>query len=271
MSSPEGTPGSVRNQRYHRLPKEELAKDGNVDDEESSSSANVVISSGESSSSSIEGENIFRNPSFKDDETNSVNTGGGGSHLEGTSSANGALHLDDDDDLEDWEDDEAGLRRYHMDFQSPADIPLPAEFSHESFPKRIWQSFLELQAAARQRRAARLLSMQSQSCQYQLHSCLLTWCCDATDRGIVVVAVWLSAWLLIGLAARPMPSTWWWMGIFLFVIRISARRCFEYLQGRQRKRRQRLSTADAVELRNSSVWTDSSGSKHGASSFGEVI
>jgi hypothetical protein len=77
---------------------------------------------------------------------------------------------------DEWDDDDVGaVRRYHLDFERNRDnLSLPAEFIHESFPKRLRGSFLELRTCARQRRAARLLTMPTESFHYKLHTCLLT-------------------------------------------------------------------------------------------------
>lgn len=165
------------------------------------------------------------------------------SRLSPPSTSAASVGLGDFDDWEDDDDDEAGLRRYHLRIDRHTTVPLPAEFSHDSLPKRMWHSFLQLQAAASQRRAARLLNMPSQSWRYQLHACLLTWCCDATDRGIALVMVWLTVWLFIGFVGR-MGKTWWTTGVLLFIIRVTARRFFEYLQLKRTQRRQRLSTVE---------------------------
>ena len=251
------TPDSAA-QRYQRVPGQDASKDVSVvqrlhlddSDEHSARSSSEV---------SAHADDIFRGKPFEADDSDVD----GALHLR-TSRSNSLAELED---WEDDDDDEAGLRRYH--FEPRKDMPLPAEFSQESFPKRLWQLFLELQAAARQRRAARLLTMPSQSWQYQMHSCLLTWCCDATDRGIMLVAIWLSLWLLIGIAGK-MGSSWWWLGIILFVVRVSARRSFDFLRGKRKQQRQRLSTADAVELRNSSIWSDKN-SQHGTSFSGQEV
>ena len=183
-----------------------------------------------------------------------------------------------DPEFSDWDydddDDEDGIRRYHLETANNnnnnnnntsnnsnnnihRNIPLPAEFSYKSssWPRRLWQAFLELRTAARQRRAARLLTMPlstptTQSLcitRYQAVACLLTSCCDATDLGIVLVAVWLSLWLLIGVAAG-MGTMWWLVGFTLFVVRISARRVLEFCQRRKRRQRQRLSSTEVVEF-----------------------
>jgi hypothetical protein len=166
----------------------------------------------------------------------------------------------DDDDSE-WDDDD-DVRRYHLDFeQLHNNLPLPgsAEFRHESLlsPDRLYHRFLELRTSARQRRAARLLTMPSESFHYKLHACLLTWCCDATDRGILLVVGLMTTWLLVGWAGS-MSGTWWWAGVFLFVMRVTARRSFESLLDANRKRasrRQRINTSEAAafELESNAV------------------
>jgi hypothetical protein len=123
--------------------------------------------------------------------------------------------------LDSWdEEEEAGLNRYNLDYKT--EIPLPAEFT-QSFLARMWHSFLELRVAARQRRAARLLTMPSESFQYKLHACLLTWCCDATDRGILLVLFGILAWLMIG-GLFHLDVYWWTTGVLLIFVRFSARR-----------------------------------------------
>jgi hypothetical protein len=159
----------------------------------------------------------------------------------------------DDDDSE-WDDDD-DVRRYHLDFEqlhNRDNLPLPgsAEFRHGSLlsPHRLYHRFLELRTCARQRRAARLLTMPSESFHYKLHACLLTWCCDATDRGILLVVGLMTTWLLVGWAGS-MSGTWWWAGLLLFVMRVTARRSFESLLDANRKRasrRQRINTSEAA-------------------------
>jgi hypothetical protein len=179
--------------------------------------------------------------------TDNVDEDGGDDAIGGSSSNNNSKSMtvglsashsssveweDYDDDDDDFDDDDADavVRRYHH-IVAVSKVPsLPAEFSHQrSIPKRIWQSFLELRAAARQRRAARLLTLPSESAwSYDvLQACFMTWCCDATDRGIALVAVLLFLWLVIGMTAGTMSSTYWWMGVLLFTMRVSARRGYE--------------------------------------------
>jgi hypothetical protein len=174
------------------------------------------------------------------------------SQMHGMLSRSHSNNSDFDLDADEWEDDDdvGAVRRYHLDFEHARDnLPVPAEFSHESLPKRLWRSFLVLRASARQRRAARLLTMPSESFHYKSHACLLTWCCDATDRGILLVVGLVAAWLLVGWAGS-MSSGWWWMGLLLFVTRVTARRLLEYclLANRKLRRRQRLESVSLTPV-----------------------
>jgi hypothetical protein len=176
------------------------------------------------------------------------------SHNSGESSDDSSGEWDDDDD------DVGAVRRYHLDFEQHNrdnhNLPLPGsagDFSHHDSwysPVRLWRSFLELRMTARQRRAARLLTMPSESFPYKLHACLLTTCCDATDRGILTVVGLLTAWLFLGWAGS-MSAAWWWAGLLLFVMRVTARRLLESCLDANRKRmrrRQRLHTSEAAAL-----------------------
>lgn len=155
-----------------------------------------------------------------------------------------------------WDDDEdeAEVARYHMRFQARNDVPLPAEFRKESVLELLWHAFTELQTNARHRRAARLLNMPSQSRRHQFQAAFVTWCCDGTELAILLAFAWMCAWILIGFFAG-LGRMWWITGFLLFLLRISSRRSIEFLQGR-RKRRQRLPTAEAMELGNSGIWSD---------------
>ena len=103
--------------------------------------------------------------------------------------------------------------------------------------------FSQLRTAARQRQAARLLNMPSETFFYKCHSCCMS-LCDATDHGIMLVAACTSMWLFIGLLA-PVSPFYWLAGIVAFITRVSARRIVEYLQGtRLRQRRLRLSSIE---------------------------
>ncbi|GKY93379.1 hypothetical protein MPSEU_000305500 [Mayamaea pseudoterrestris] len=198
----------------------------------------------------------FRDPSWEDDDDhhdfiteaannlllNRSNHSGESHHSEKLhlTSANSFI-LDDDD----WDaEDEASLRRYNLDFKTemPADFR-PAEF--ESMPRRLYMHFMNLRTAARQRQAARLLNMPSEAFLYRYYGYCMT-LCDATDRGIMLVAVCLALWLFIGLMARNHVTSFYWMtGIAAFVVRVSARRCYEHVQGKRfRAHRLRLSSIE---------------------------
>ena len=138
----------------------------------------------------------------------------------------GGGHLFDDED--DEEEDAQVIRRYAYRNRIPI---VPAEFSHQPFPRRLWQSFVELRTSARQRRAARLLN----NSQYtQTTHCILTWCCDATDRGIALVAILILLWLVIGWVNNGVFRGYWLLGMILFAIRVSARTTYESLMTRKR-------------------------------------
>jgi hypothetical protein len=130
---------------------------------------------------------------------------------------------------------------------SPANTNIVADcLGNNSLIKKLWQDILELRTSARQRRVARMLNTPSESSwRHQIISCTMTWCCDATDRGILLVAVLLSLWILIGVAYYAKSATWWLMGILLFGIRVTARRTAETLINyhRRRHRRQRANNS----------------------------
>jgi hypothetical protein len=157
---------------------------------------------------------------------------------------------DDDDD-----DDVVNLRRYQLDFTAARDVPLPAEFHGHTVVDRLryviqqystlaWHNWRALRQAARQRRAARLLTMPSETIRYKLHACFLSWCCDATDMGIACTAVCILVWILVGVLASHSTVVssrrYWLAGATLFVIRVTARRLYEagmgYVAGRRRLR-----------------------------------
>ena len=185
-------------------------------------------------------------------------------------SRSGSLGLDSD-----WEeeDDEANLRRYnrHLDIATtPMRVPLPAEFSgvfsssynSDDRPIRTclgqcWtagqQRWTALRQAARQRRAARLLTMPSESVRYKVTACLASCCCDATDAGIAFTVAWLTVWLVAGwIFAGRLGSGYWMGGLVLFVVRVTARRCYEgaatslvlgIITGSAARRRRRLGSS----------------------------
>jgi hypothetical protein len=168
----------------------------------------------------------------------------------GASSTASSVDWDDDD----YDDDEVNIRRYHLEytigsgFQPPGhsrqqqqqrgngtDDPLhPTEYGHNTVGDAIrykiqqlffhWQS---LRQAARQRRAARLLTMPSESMRYKFRACIISWCCDATDMGIALTALCVLMWMLIGFVSSHTTIQYWMLGTAVFVVRISARRCYE--------------------------------------------
>jgi hypothetical protein len=167
---------------------------------------------------------------------------------------------DADWELDDDEDIEPGLRRYnqyYLEYAKPADIPMPAEFTSpnnisdlvRSIANKLWAHFIELRTNARQRRAARLLTMPSESWRYQLHACLLTWFCDATDAGILLLVSCLMLWILLGIIL-DVSSKWWTWGILLFIIRITARRMYEILFHRHLQNNYGSSSASTSQNRS---------------------
>ena len=100
---------------------------------------------------------------------------------------------------------------------------LPSLRHYWSIGRQRWR---ELRQAARQRRAVRLLTMPSESVRYQCQACLISWCCDATDVGIFLTAAWLAVWLIMGCWTHR-GTAYWLAGLLLFVLRVTARRCYE--------------------------------------------
>lgn len=241
LSPEQNTSPSNQSQRYHPV---------SADDHGFSPGSNGVAST----DSGL----LFRSSYDDELDTGSHHSSlrAGGASSPGRSSAGASpLHLAGANsfDLDDDEEEEIGLRRYHLDFQK--EMPLPAEFSHDSLVKRLWQGFVELRTKARQRRAARLLTMPSESFVYRLHACLLTWCCDATDRGILLVMACVIIWLLIGLVTGA-SARWWTVGVLLLVVRLSARRVVESIRARQQRQQRRRLSLENVELGTGEPWRD---------------
>mmetsp|Transcript_23434 Transcript_23434/g.65182 ORF Transcript_23434/g.65182 Transcript_23434/m.65182 type:complete len:318 (+) Transcript_23434:268-1221(+) len=145
-----------------------------------------------------------------------------------------SMLFQDEDDV----DDVSVVRRYVRNR-----IPIvPAEFAHQPLPKRLWQSFVDLRTAARQRRAARLLNERVPPAWH----CILTWCCDATDRGIALVVICVLLWLTMGWTRTFTFRGYWTLGFLLFAIRVSARTVYEhFIVGGMGMRRFRLSGASS--------------------------
>ena len=158
----------------------------------------------------------------------------------------------------DWDDDEfdddlVNIRRYHLEFghgslqqsqqrqpmgnfpddnQSTPSAELGMNVLLDCFRCRIQKSFStivhhwqSLRQAARQRRAARLLTMPSESVRYKVRACFISWFCDATDIGIAFTASCVLLWILFGVLTHNTGMSYWIVGATLFIVRISARRC----------------------------------------------
>ena len=175
----------------------------------------------------------------------------------------GSFDLDDDDD-----DDEA-LRRYNIDFSRNPDTNIMTSLSHHgssagndspsssnrnspgpslyhessrsfSLLKYVWYSFQSVRQQARQRRAQRLLQQSERNFRQTLWICVMTYC-DATDRGILLVASLMLTWSIVVYNVSNDTIRRWLLivGICLLIIRFGARPFSEYLQ-RSRSRRRRL-------------------------------
>jgi hypothetical protein len=171
----------------------------------------------------------------------------------GASSTVSSVDWDDDDT---FDDDIANIRRYHLEYSigngvqtqnyqqrqqqtdmSTDDYPITEcgiNLLYDCLRCRIRQSlsnityhWQSLRQAARQRRAARLLTMPSENIRYKIHVCIVSSFCDATDMGIALTASCLLIWILFGLLTHNASMTYWLVGISLFVIRVSARRCYQ--------------------------------------------
>jgi hypothetical protein len=170
----------------------------------------------------------------------------------------GSLDLDDDDD-----DDELDLKRYNLAFSisntdrqtmmSPYSQHGPGNSANgsnglaslsQSGPNSlswlayVWYSFQSLRQQARQRRAQRLLQQSERSIRQTIWICVMTYC-DATDRGIFLVAALMVAWsLLVYFASSETLKRWVVVtGICIFALRFSARPLIGYLQQRTSRRR----------------------------------
>jgi hypothetical protein len=201
----------------------------------------------------------------------------------------------------DWDDDEfdddvVNIRRYHLEFghgslqqnqqwqQRMNDTDDPSQMGmniiFDCFRCRIrkslstfsyhWQS---LRQAARQRRAARLLTMPSENVRHKVRACFISWFCDATDIGIAFTASCVLLWIIFGVLTHNTAMKYWMIGTTLFIIRISARRFYDVCrsfvssnisnrrQQRQEQRgrlgsRQHLSSVDYDQNHNSDLTID---------------
>jgi hypothetical protein len=174
-----------------------------------------------------------------------------------------SFNLDDDED-----DDDADLKRYNLDFSGSStpntntsnmlsismhDGSLAASqlssdnMTPNSLHKYLWFSFQSLRQKARQRRAQRLLQQSERNCRQTLYLCVMTYC-DATDRGILLVASIVVLWSLLIWNIQSHKTVFAMTGIVLFLVRVGARPGWEWYAMRRRERRQRVHTADELNL-----------------------
>ena len=157
----------------------------------------------------------------------------------------GSFDLDDDDDV----DVEADLKRYHLNFSEKANS-LTSGDRNQSLPETtsavylaansLWYSFQSVRQQARQRRAQLLLQQTERNWRQSLWICVMT-SCDATDLGIIIVAVIMIAWALALIFIKsPIARTrGLFVGIVLFIVRVGTRpilNCF--LEQRQKRHQQ---------------------------------
>ena len=169
----------------------------------------------------------------------------------GASSTVSSVDWDDDE----FDDDVVNIRRYHLEFGNgslPQNQPhWPPRGNHsddrstpsaelgmniiiDCFRCRVRQSlstisyhWQSLRQAARQRRAARLLTMPSENARYKIRACVISWFCDATDIGIAFTASCVLIWIIVGVLTHNSTLNYWVVGTSLFIIRISARRSYD--------------------------------------------
>jgi hypothetical protein len=183
------------------------------------------------------------------------------------------MEVDEDDE------DELDLKRYHLDFASTSSSSnniynqhhqqrggnsltnsLPGGNSNSSngnnsslfganyggrfsLGRYLWHSFQTARQKARQRRAQMLLQQTERNWVQSTWICIKTTCCDATDRGIVLVVGLLMAWIiaLIFTSEQDTRRRLLLAGIILFSIRLGLRPLCEcYWRQRQKQRQSDL-------------------------------
>lgn len=158
--------------------------------------------------------------------------------------------FDDDDD-----EDEENLKRYNLDFSIDADrAKLAPDLAHgrassqsssqqNSILQFLWFSFQSQRQQARQRRAQLLLQQSERDFRQSVWICVSTYC-DATDRGIILVAALIIVWVVLLLAVFDEGSRKHWIvsGLLVLMVRLGARPLWGYIS-RQRQRR-RLQSQD---------------------------
>ena len=118
-------------------------------------------------------------------------------------------------------------------------------FRPKAIPKTLWYSFQSVRQHARQRRAQRLLQQSEQSFRQSAYLCLSDMC-DATDRGILLVAACILLWGLViwKLPSQKQKIQWTVLGLIMFILRVATRPFLEWFAQHRRQRRQRLSSVD---------------------------
>jgi hypothetical protein len=160
--------------------------------------------------------------------------------------------FDDEDD-----EDEENLKRYNLDFSIDADRAKlttspggTTTSSHSSTQQNfstvlqsLWYSFQTQRQQARQRRAQLLLQQSERDLRQSVWICVSTYC-DATDRGILLVAALIFLWivLLLSVSHGDFRRHLFVTGFLLFAVRLGARPLWGYFS-RQRQRR-RLQSHD---------------------------
>lgn len=158
-----------------------------------------------------------------------------------------SFDLDDDDD-----DDllEANLKRYNLDFASTENGATLAESNDfarggpsnrcSRAAKYIWYSFQSARQQARERRAQLLLQQTERNWKQSLKICILT-NCDATDSGILLVAVTMLVWILVLVLVKNtgFRRIGILVGLLCFALRVGARPLYQFFLRQRQKQRLR--------------------------------
>jgi hypothetical protein len=163
-----------------------------------------------------------------------------------------SFELDEDD--EDVDDMGMQMHRYEVEFSTTEKGHALTNAMHGSFSsingrsprslpssicRWLWHSFQSARQKARERRAELLLQQTEQTCQKSSWIFILT-LCDATDRGILLVAGILIAWI-VAIVLVKTPATRLRIiigGIVFLVLRLGTRPLISYCSNQRMKRRQ---------------------------------
>jgi hypothetical protein len=155
-----------------------------------------------------------------------------------------SFDLDDDDD-----EDDVDLSRYHLDFKSNdrghalsngSLQGTPRYGRRFSFCQWLWHKFQSARQKARERRAQLLLQQTDPNWQQSTWIFIMT-LCDATDRGIFLVASLMVAWIIAIVLNKHNPivrRNIIIIGSALLMVRLGTRPLFEYCIRQRLKRRQ---------------------------------